>query len=328
MALRDDIEDGERLEQITVRVIEAEKMAGSTQSWRITVEDTAGQDFEVKIWGKHGSTTRWQEGIRYVLEQGIGSRWGETVILHSSQDFRVRSPSDAVDFLVMSDTHIGREQRTEETIGPYHTARQFIVAAGYASRYSVDAVLHGGDFFDDNPSAIDLELARNGLDILRRSEIPFYYVHGNHGVTTAADVLTEDDRIDISHLDEAGVRISEGVDLYGADYSSATESSISAANFEMGSDSRHDILVTHQDLDRFQDGTSSTESLPRSPEQEFDYVLSGHIHDPRGESCGVTEIQYLGSTAAISTNSSSMDQSAWLLRADDDGISISRLSLE
>ena len=327
--LRDDIADGERLDEISVTVLEAEKYTSSSLAWRLSVEDDEGQEFGVKIWHTHDMDTWWREGQQYLLRNGRGTRRSDgEVLLHSTGDFTVHRPEGVVDLLAIGDSHIGRENRPKDSGDPYHTARQFVAAIGYAVRYDVDAVIHAGDLFDDNPNMEDLAIAKSGFDILGENEIPFYFVYGNHGVDTAKEFYDGIESADISRIGTRGVRFKSTLEVFGLDNGSGEDLNTVAPDFVPSPEIDRQILVGHTEIKPpRENGAIAVEMLYALSPIKFDYVLAGHLHDPESGTYSETEIQHLGSTADISANQNAKDQSAWLIHVTTDDVDISRLNL-
>ena len=205
--------------------------------------DAKGDEFTVKVWHTHDVSRWWCEGWDYVLKQGRGThRQDGGVVLHTTTDFAADRPPSVVDLFAVGDSHIGRESRPADGNSPYHTARQFVAAMGYAARYGVDAVIHAGDLFDDDPRLEDLAIAESGFDILREHGIPYYYVHGNHGVDTAESFYSCLEGMEATHLATAGDRLGD-VDLFGLDYGAADGIERLADSFAPSADGRHRHLA-------------------------------------------------------------------------------------
>lgn len=329
VALRDEIVDGKRFDEILVTVCDVKQHLNSSLGWLLTVEDTAGNEFEVKIWHTHDVDTWWREGWRYILKAGRGTRHqGGQVTLHSTKDFSVQRPEDVVDLLAVGDSHIGRESRPEDTNAPYHTTRQFIATMGYTARYDVDGVIHAGDLFDDHPTTEDIQLAETGFKILAEHNIPFYFVYGNHGVTVASEFYNRIGDVEIEHLDINGTQLNNQIALFGIDNQSEADFRTTAS--EVGDDfgADHRILVIHNEIDppRTENGLK-LEALDALREAEFDFILSGHLHDHESSRHSRTKIQYLGAPADISSKSNADDQSAWLIRLSPETNHIKRFDV-
>lgn len=324
MFLRGDIVDDERVDAITVTVTEADAVFNSALAWRLTVADAEGEEFTVKIWHTHDVNRWWREDWRYVLKQARGtSQHGGDVVLHSTSDFSVHRPAGAVDLFAVGDSHIGRENRPTDGNTPYHTARQFVTAMGYAARYDVDAVVHAGDLFDDDPAPEDFALAESGFEILRQHGIPYYFVYGNHGVDAAESFYSRLERMETTHLSTGGVCLGKTVDVFGLDHGASDGSESVADSFAPPVAGRRRILVAH---DEFRPPRPHGEPLENvsPPAARFDLVLSGHLHAP--ESAG--NVQYLGSTAGISANQQAADESGWLIRVTPEMVERSRVCLQ
>ncbi len=326
---RDDIVDGERLDEISVTVFEAEKSPNSSLAWILSVKDDAGQEFEVKIWHTHDVDMWWREGQRYLLRDGRGTRRSASdILLHSTADFTVHRPEGVVDLLAIGDSHIGRENRPKDSGDPFHTTRQFVAAMGYAVRYDVDAVIYAGDLFDEGPSVEEIAIAEIGLDILGKNGIPFYFVYGNHGVDTAKEFYDGIESTDISYIGPKGVSFKGSVEVFGVDNGSKEDISSVVSDFVSSPEIDRQILVTHNEIKPpRKTGVITVETLYALSQIQFDYILSGHLHDAESGTYCETEIQYLGSTADISANKNATDQSAWLIHITSDDINSSRLKV-
>jgi len=326
---RDSFTDGEIIEPTEIRVVEARGPYRGKQSWHLTVEDIFGQQFVVKVWRKHDWNTWWRSGWRYIVKGGrVHQRGGKSdVVVSSTDEFTARRPDDVVTFLAMSDSHIGRECRAEDIGLPHRTVRRLLTALGYARRYSVDAVLHGGDLLDDDQRPVDIELLRDGFDILDRNGIPFYHILGNHGEVATEEILQGQSGVDITHLDQAGVQVGDFVEVFGVDHCSKTELDISPAGFcQSGTVSKH-LLLLHHDLSVREKGDVPMTAFLDPPDAAFDAVLSGHLHAPERHEWRGIPVQYLGSTAGIARAESVEDASAWLVRVTRDMVDIEQLSL-
>lgn len=330
MTTREDIVDGGRLDEIEIRVLEAKNHNTSSLAWRLTVEDEAGGEFEVKIWHTHDVDFLWKEGWRYVLRQGLGKHRSDgTVILSSTSDMTVSPPEDVVDLLAMSDSHIGRENRPDDSNPPHHAVRQFVAAMGYANRYNVDAVVHAGDVFDDNPTRTDFEIAESGLRILGREDIPFHYIHGNHGCRFARELYDRVEAVDVARLGANGMRLGGTVELLGVGHASRGELGDRLSELTSSADASRRVLVFHNEIDppRTASGFPACE-LFESLEPGRDHVLSGHLHKPETATYRGSTIQYLGSTANISAVKNAEDGSAWLIRVAPDDMDLNRIHLQ
>ena len=329
MNRRGDIIDGERLDEIEIEVIEATHHNSSSVAGVLTVEDTAGLEFQVKLWHTHDVDVPWQEGWRYVLKQGLGKRRSNgTIALSSTHDFTVSAPDGVVNLLAIGDSHIGREARPKDANPPYHSVRQFVSAMGYAVQYNVDAVLHAGDCFDDDPTRMDFEMAKCGLRLLGRENIPFYYIYGNHGVPFARELYDRVEDVDVHHLGTTGVELGDTVALCGVDYASPGELRDCLSELSDPSDVARRVILFHNEIDppRTAGGVPAGVVFD-SLESERDHVLSGHLHEPESTEYSGSTIQYLGSTADISAVNSAEDQSAWVIQVAPTNVALTRIEL-
>ncbi|WP_058992320.1 metallophosphoesterase [Haloarcula sp. CBA1127] len=327
MPSKDDIADGERLERIQVRVKEAQHHSTSSLGWHLTVEDHLENEFEVKIWHTHEVDVWWREGWWYVLEQGRGARWDSgAVVLHSTADFKVSRPDNTVDLLVIGDSHIGRENRPDATGEPHRTARQFLAAVGYATRYDVAAIVHAGDLFDDAPTEEDFLIIKNAFAILAQHNIPVYFISGNHGVQLALDFYDELADAETFHLGAEGVSLDQTVELFGIDHGSPETVLSQAADISSSAAIDRQILVVHNEIDPpRQDSGIPAWKLIGASGVTFDCILAGHLHSPETATWSGTIIQHLGSTAAISAIGNAQYDSAWLVRVTPNDADLQRL---
>lgn len=330
MTLRDDIVDRERLEEIPVTVLETEKVFNSALAWKLFVEDDTGNEFGVKIWHTHDVDEWWREGWRYILKNGRGKHTcKDNILLHSTDDFTVQRPEETINLLAIGDSHIGRENRPEDDGAPFRTGRQFVAAMGYATRYDVDAVIHAGDLFDENPTAEDITIAESGFEILKKHGIPFYFIYGNHSVDVAKTLYDRISDVESSHLDSRGVVLDDTIEILGVDYATTEEFPTAPSSFDATPNLAKRILVVHDEITPPRgENEIPVSDLCASPQLDLDYIISGHLHASESGTCSGTKIQYLGSTANISANRSAVDQSAWLIRVTPNELDIDRLKLE
>jgi predicted phosphodiesterase len=329
LSSRDAIEDGKIVDEIEVRVLDAHRDTSTSRSWGLTVEDQAENKFDVKIWYTHDVDVHVREGWHYVFHDGRGKRWGNNeIMLQSTSEFSVTRPEGVVELLALGDSHIGRENRPKDTGAPHRTARQFLAAMGYAARYDVDAVIHAGDFFDDNPTSTDCMIARNGFDILAQSGIPYLFIYGNHGVSTAKSEFDRLTDVELHHLGTKGVAVGETIELFGIDNGSKASVLDAASNFESSQNAGNQLLVAHNEIapPRCENGILLS-TLSEQAGMTFDCVLAGHMHNCESDTSQGTKIQHLGSTADLSTVSDAVHNSAWLVRAVSGDISLRRIAI-
>jgi hypothetical protein len=326
---RDEIEDGEMVDEIEVRVLDAHQGPTTSLAWKLTVEDQAENKFDVKIWYTHDVDVHIREGWRYVLHDGRGRKWDHSEItLQSTSDFSVTRPEGVVELLALGDSHIGRENRPKNTGSPYRTARQFLTAMGYAARYDVDAVVHAGDCFDDNPTATDCMIAENGFDILAQSDIPFLFIYGNHGVSTAKSFFDRLTDVELCHLGTEGITVGDTIELFGIDNGSEESVLDAASNFGSSQNAGNQLLVVHNEIapPRLKNGVSLSALFERAG-MTFDCLLAGHIHNCESAESKGAKIQHLGSTAELSTVRDAVHNSAWLVRVASGEVSLQRITI-
>lgn len=327
MLSRDAIEDREIVDEIEVRVLEAHQGPTAKLAWKLTVEDHDRNTFDVKIWYAHDVGVDVREGWKYVLQNGRGRKWGDSeIMLHSTSEFSVTRPEGVVELLALGDSHIGRETRPKDDGAPNRTARQFLAAMGYAARYDVDAVVHAGDCFDDNPTAIDCNIAEKGFDILTQCNIPFLFVYGNHGVSTAKKFFDRLTDVDLNHLATGAITVGDTIKLFGIDNGSEASVLNAASDFKSAQNAGSQLLVVHNEISppRLTNGISLS-ALSEQAGMTFDGVLAGHIHSGESAESNGAKIQHLGSTANLSTVRGAVHNSAWLVRVVSGGVSLQRI---
>jgi predicted phosphodiesterase len=327
------IEDRSFLDSISVTVVESNHLDDEKLDWRLTVEDTSGTQFELEIWQTHDPLTTWEEGVAYEIRSGYGQTWdgGREKKLHSSKKWSVDRVDTTHDhrLLVMGDSHVGRDEHPSKPYRSIDCAGRFREGIETAISHDADCIVHTGDVFHDHVTESECETVESAFQRLQDTETAFYYVLGNHECERGNRLLREWERHGVAtHLDMRGVALSDDVRLYGYDHRPGSDFTVDEMDVPRLRADSTAILVLHQTLAPFREtaDVSLTEINERSG-AGFDYVLSGHLHDPERPDWAGGEVLYAGSMEDLSTNPSPSDPSVWSLTVDDGEIDTRRRKL-
>lgn len=327
------IEDRSFLDSITVTVTEAVHRNDEKLNWRLTVEDSSGNQFELEIWNKHNPLTEWEEGEEYKIRNGYGQTWhnGRKKKLHSSGKWsadRVDSSPDCR-LMVMGDSHVGRKEHPNNPYQSIDCAGKFKQAVEAAVAHGADSILHTGDVFHDYATEEDCETVDDAFERMRDADIDFYYILGNHECDRGNRLLREWERRGIAtHLTMDGSEVTDNVRVYGYDHRNGSKFSVEKMDVPTILMSPVSILVLHQTLVPFRsDAEVDLDEINNKPFGGFDYVVSGHLHDSEQPSWEDGEFLYAGSTEDLSKNSDASDPSVWFLTVEDNAIDTLRRKL-
>lgn len=328
-----EIENQAFLERIVVTVVEADNVDGERLDWRLTVEDTSGKHFEVDIWQKHDPLFEWEAGAQYEIRGAYGQTWadGRQRKLHSSRKWSADRVGEGYDcrLMVMGDTHIGRAEHPSKPYLPIDCAGKFRQAIEAAVTNNTEYILHTGDVFHDAVTETDCEVADEAFERMEDVGIEFLYILGNHECDHGNQLLRRWEQRGVArHLDMDGVNVSDSIWVYGYDHYNESTFSLDAMGVPFVPADSVSILVLHQTLAPFRDGvTVDLDEINDQSVNGFDYVISGHLHDPEQPNWDGGEFLYAGSTENISTNPSPSDPSVWLLTVDGKSIETQRRKL-
>lgn len=327
------IDNQSYLDSIFVIVIEAVHHNGEKLDWRLTVEDSSGKQFELEIWNKHDSLIEWQENAEYVVRNGYGQTWdnGEKKKLHSSKKWSVDRIDSVLDcrLMVMGDSHVGREEHPSKPYQSIDCAGKFDQAITVAVAQDADAVLHTGDVFHDYATEEDCETVDTAFKRIRDANIDFYYILGNHECDRGTYLLRRWERRGVAtHLDMDGSTITDDVMVYGYDHRHGSKFSVEEMDVPTLLMSSVSILVLHQTLVPFRSNADvDLDEINSKPIGGFDYVVSGHLHDPERPDWADGEFLYAGSTENLSKNSDASDPSVWVLNVRGGKVDTARRKL-
>jgi predicted phosphodiesterase len=327
------IEGQTHLDSISVTVTKAIHHNNEKLNWRLTVEDTSGKQFKLEIWNKHDPLTEWKEGAEYVIRNGYGQTWdnGQKKKLHSSGKWSVDRVDSAFDcrLMVMGDTHVGRKEHPSKPYQSIDCAGKFAQAIEVAVSHDADSILHTGDVFHDYATEEDCETVDTAFERMRDTDIKFYYILGNHECDRGTRLLQRwEQRGVATHLDMSGSEVTDDVKVYGYDHRPGSKFSVEEMDVPTLLMNSVSILVLHQTLVPFRSGADvDLDEINSKPFGGFDYVVSGHLHDPERPNWDDGEFLYAGSTEDISTNSDASDPSVWFLTVEGEVVDTLRRKL-
>lgn len=327
------IEDRSFLHPISVRVIKADHHNDEKLDWRLTVEDRSGKQFDLEIWQKHDPLVEWEEGVEYEVRNAYGQTWsnGQEKKLHSSKKWsvdRVDSNHDCR-LMVMGDSHVGRQEHPNDPYKTVDCAGKFKQAIEAAISHKADCILHTGDVFHDYVTEAECDIVDSAFRRLERADVDIYYILGNHECDRGKTLLKRWERNGVAvHLDTGGVEMVPGVNVYGYDHVSPDKFAVEDMELPPFLKDPVSILVLHQTLAPVRSGAKvDLDEINSVPSGGFDYVISGHLHDPEQPAWENGELLYAGSTEDISTNPEPSDPSVWYLTIEDESIDTHRRKL-
>jgi len=318
------IEDRTYLGSISVTVSEAVHHNDEKLDWRLTVEDSSGKQFELEIWNKHDPLTKWEEGAEYEIRNGYGQMWdnGQKKKLHSSGKWSADRVDTSPDcrLMVMGDSHVGREEHPSKPYQSIDCAGKFEQAIEVAITHDVDFILHTGDVFHDYATEEDCDTLDGAFQRMQDAGIGFYYILGNHECDRGTHLLKRWERRGVAtHLDMEGSDVTGDLKVYGYNHRPGSKFSVEEMDVPTLLMNSVSILVLHQTLVPFRSGADvDLDEINNKPSGSFDYVVSGHLHDPERPSWDNGEFLYAGSTEDLSKNSDASDPSVWFLTVNDD----------
>lgn len=340
MATWEDITDGRRLsESIVVTVANVTRGDNDHLDWVLTVEDKDGRGFQLKIWTTHGIDRVWETGHRYELEEALGKiKPDGTRILSSTDDLEISELGGDVEqetkILAISDTHFGYKHRgdyDQEWQANADGVGSFQRVANLAISRNVDAIIHAGDVFDDQGEVTkeDKQKIRRILLKLGQHFIPVCYILGNHEIDIGEDILKQSEQAgETVHLTPEGHTVYDSsVGLYGVGKDISVQPATNVG-FPSDPDTRTNILVMHHDLAPVRESGDVNLAEITSTGPEFDFVISGDLHDAECHWWGDTRVLYTGATDHLSVKFEDNNPSAWLLTIKGNDITSERLPLD
>ncbi len=199
-----------------------------------------------------------------------------------------------------ADTHIGyrqyhAEERRLDFIRAFERVIDDAIDAG------VDAVVHAGDLFHDKrPELADLQGTVAALARLRRADIPFLGIVGNHERKRETQWLDLFEDLGLAtRLGEQPTVIGD-VAFYGLDYVTPSYRDQFQLTFTPTTEATTAILVAHGIIKGFPHGDWELDSMLEASPVSFDAVLLGDYHEHEIKYIDDTVYTYSGSTERVS----------------------------
>ena len=217
----------------------------------------------------------------------------------------------ATRILHVSDTHIGYQQyrsatRREDFFDAFE--QTLAIARGEHPDHDnepVDAVLHTGDLFDNQLTSFDdVYACHEALRELRKADIPFYVIVGNHEIRRNTDfvdefVLTGDAR----RLGRTPTLVNDEVALYGIDSVKKPDWDDADLSLEPTDEDSFRLVAMHQlfspPIDEIGHDDSNVLSLDPVLERfatPVDGIALGDCHERMSDTCCGVPVWYPGST--------------------------------
>ncbi len=223
------------------------------------------------------------------------------------------------------DTHIGyRQYHSSERRDDFLAAFDTVVEDAIADE--MDAVIHAGDLFHDRrPGLIDLHGTISVLRKLRRADIPFLAIVGNHESTHGQQWLDLFETLGLAtRLGPSPVLVGNTA-FYGLDHVPLSKRDDLEYEFD-GHDADTAALVAHGLFQPFEFGNWDAEEVLTEASVEFDAMLLGDNHKPQREEVTGAWVTYCGSTERASA--SERDDRGYNIIQFDEDVSITRRGIE
>ncbi|KOX91583.1 hypothetical protein AMS69_17830 [Haloarcula rubripromontorii] len=246
--------------------------------------------------------------------------------------------------LHVSDTHIGYQQyrnttRREDFFDAFEQTLE--IARGEHPDHDnepVDAVLHTGDLFDDQLTSFDdVYACHEALRELRKANIPFYVIVGNHELRRNTDFVDEfvltGDAIRLTHTPTT---INGDVALYGIDSVKGPDWEDADFSLEPADEGLVRLVAMHQLFSPPIDpvGHDSSNILDLDPVfdrfgTDVDGIALGDCHERMGDTCRGVPVWYPGSTERTTRDTPQPSVDLLTIRPDEDSpINRERLLLD
>jgi exonuclease SbcD len=223
------------------------------------------------------------------------------------------------------DTHLGYAQYHSQTRrADFRDAFEQVIDDAIDG--DIDAVVHAGDLFHDRrPELRDILATIRLLRRLRRAEIPFLAVVGNHESTRSGQWLDLFEDLELAERLGSEPRTVGETAFYGLDH--VPKSRRSELDYDFAShDADYAALVAHGLFTPFAHADWETETVLAESTVDFDAVLLGDNHEPGTETVDGAWVTYCGSTE----RASAAEETArgYNLVTFDDGVDIRRRTLD
>ncbi|WP_458187123.1 DNA double-strand break repair protein Mre11 [Haladaptatus sp. NG-WS-4] len=199
------------------------------------------------------------------------------------------------------DTHIGyRQYHSSERRDDFLTAFDRVVDD--AIEEDVDAVVHAGDLFHDRrPRLSDLHGTISVLRKLRRADIPFLAIVGNHESTRGDQWLDLFETLGLATRLGSDPVVLGDTAFYGLDHVPLSKRDDLEYDFTPY-EQEHAALVAHGLFQPFEFGNWDAELVLTEASVTFDAMLLGDNHQHSKERVGETWVTYCGSTERASAS--------------------------
>jgi exonuclease SbcD len=223
------------------------------------------------------------------------------------------------------DTHIGyRQYHSPERRDDFLAAFDRVVED--AIEDEMDAVVHAGDLFHDRrPGLVDLHGTISVLRKLRRADIPFLAIVGNHESTHGQQWLDLFETLGLAtRLGPSPVLVGDTA-FYGLDH--VPVSKRDDLDYEFGAhDAETAALVAHGLFQPFDFGDWDAEHVLTEASIDFDAMLLGDNHKSGKERVADAWVTYCGSTERASA--SERDDRGYNIVHFEDDVTITRRGIQ
>ncbi|MFP4591532.1 MAG: metallophosphoesterase [Halobacteriales archaeon] len=226
-----------------------------------------------------------------------------------------------------ADTHIGyRQYHRDERRLDFLAAFERVVED--AIEADVDAVVHAGDLFHDKrPDLRDLLGVVSALRRLRRADVPFLGVVGNHERKRDSQWLDLLEDLGLATRLSTSPTVVDGVAFYGLDYATPHQRERAAVSFDPAPDARAAVLVGHGIVEGLPHGDWDLASLLEGAAVRFDAVLLGDHHEHVLERLDEAVVTYPGSTERVSADEDDPRGYNLVTVGGDGGVGVAHRSL-
>jgi hypothetical protein len=252
--------------------------------------------------------------------------------IETLEEYRQYISEVSVKILHVADTHLGYAHRSTYKSKGYTPNHEvdclgaFEEVIDVAKRNEVDAVVHAGDVFDHYVEEEDIDSFRQHISDLRRNEISFHFVIGDHdglsatygGENAVSELFEMARKEDIDLLDGEPSVLGGGiVALYGVghvglgveDWNHSTDEwrydgwdeswwDNPGLSFVEEPNTEHSVLCSHGKFS--EDGNMPASEVVENSNFWFDKLLLGDRHIPVDDVGGYIDAHYAGPTQRIS----------------------------
>lgn len=348
MVIVDDLSPGHNLPgPMDVHVESVDWNPGKRRRAIVELGDAIGQPLRLVDYEGANLSVNWEPGRWYRIANCAVKKGGGGFDLELAPSKRTKieplndTGATTTSVFVLGDTHVGYRHRSEKSPGAERVdnRKTFTAALTRAREAGVDAVVHAGDIFDDDPDQSDLDTVYREVSQTVEQGIPFYFVRGNHDKTTGRKVLAQLTReySNCKPLGSEPVHFEDSESLvYGFDHTGTTIPELPDATSL--NERCQNIFVMHETPFPIVDEEDEPIYKAEGPDLrvyilladiDIDLVITGHMH--RGSSGFVRGLDIpvitTGPTAPINDSRKDNKPSTWMLTLGDGPPSIDRRPL-